>query len=217
MADDTIKQTHSPGSDKSIVQEIEAAPDAIGHLEHAQPGLKAVVANQDVDVAMALFDHPDQIHEVRDPAKEKALVRKIDFMILPYLAVCYAFFYIDKTTLSYAGKLSPPPPLQPMKFQPCLDQCRPAIFGIRQDLNLQGTDYSWLSSMFYFGFLFWAFPTNVMMQKFPIGRTQPSKSVRLGLTTPQGNTWVSTSSCGVCSHVNVYPEAAANSAPKEFS
>lgn len=147
MADDTIKQTHSPGSDKSIVQEIEAAPDAIGHLEHAQPGLKAVVANQDVDVAMALFDHPDQIHEVRDPAKEKALVRKIDFMILPYLAVCYAFFYIDKTTLSYA-----------------------AIFGIRQDLNLQGTDYSWLSSMFYFGFLFWAFPTNVMMQKFPIGK-----------------------------------------------
>jgi hypothetical protein len=28
---------------------------------------------------------------------------QIDFMILPYLAVCYAFFYIDKTTLSYAG------------------------------------------------------------------------------------------------------------------
>ena len=54
-------------------------------------------------------------------------------MILPYLAVCYAFFYIDKTTLSYA-----------------------AIFGIKDDLHLVGTEYSWLSSIFYFGFLAWA-------------------------------------------------------------
>lgn len=38
--------------------------------------------------------------------------------------VCYAFFYIDKTTLSYA-----------------------AIFGIRDDLNLKGQEYSWLSSI----------------------------------------------------------------------
>jgi len=38
------------------------------------------------------------------------------------------FYYIDKTTLSYA-----------------------AIFGIKKDLDLHGTDYSWLSSIFYFG------------------------------------------------------------------
>lgn len=31
-----------------------------------------------------------------------------------------------------------------------------AIFGIVEDLNLQGTEYSWLSSIFYFGFLAWA-------------------------------------------------------------
>ncbi|KAI8626408.1 putative MFS allantoate transporter [Xylariaceae sp. FL1651] len=118
------------------------------HHEHtsASPPLKGVSA-QDVDVAMALFDSPEQIHEPRDPAEERKLVWKIDFMILPYLAVCYAFFYIDKTTLSYA-----------------------AIFGIRDDLKLQGSDYSWLSSVFYFGFLFWAFPTNFLMQRLPIGK-----------------------------------------------
>jgi MFS family permease len=54
---------------------------------------------------------------------------------------------IDKTTLSYA-----------------------AIFNIRQDLNLVGTEYSWLSSIFYFGFLAWAFPTNFLLQRFPIGK-----------------------------------------------
>ncbi|KAI3331192.1 putative MFS allantoate transporter [Ustulina deusta] len=105
------------------------------------------IAVRDLDVAMALFDSAEQIHEPLDPVEERKLVRKIDFMILPYLAVCYAFFYIDKTTLSYA-----------------------AIFGIRGDLDLQGSDYSWLSSVFYFGFLFWAFPTNFLMQRLPIGK-----------------------------------------------
>ena len=104
---------------------------------------------RDADTAVALFS--DDINETIDPQRLKRLERKIDFMILPYLAVCYAFFYIDKTTLSYA-----------------------AIFGIEDDLHLKGTEYSWLSSIFYFGFLIWAFPTNFLMQKFPIGMNYPS-------------------------------------------
>lgn len=52
--------------------------------------------------------------------------------------------YVDKTTLSYA-----------------------AIFGIKDDLHLQGTEYSWLSSIFYFGWLVWAIPSNLLMQLSP--------------------------------------------------
>lgn len=48
----------------------------------------------DGDVAMALFDSPDEMHEPIDPKEEARVVRKIDFMILPYLSVCYMFFYI---------------------------------------------------------------------------------------------------------------------------
>ena len=47
------------------------------------------------DTAMALF-HDSDDHEPIDPAEARRLLWKIDFMILPYLAVCYAFFYIDK-------------------------------------------------------------------------------------------------------------------------
>ncbi|KAK4550107.1 hypothetical protein LTR36_003074 [Oleoguttula mirabilis] len=101
----------------------------------------------DGDIAMALFNSPSEIHEPIDPTEEKKLVRKIDLMILPYLAICYVFFYVDKTTLSYA-----------------------AIFGIRDDLKLVGTEYSWLSSIFYFGFLAWALPTNLLLQRLPVGR-----------------------------------------------
>ncbi|KAI1123572.1 major facilitator superfamily domain-containing protein [Nemania abortiva] len=120
---------------------------AVHHECSSTPLPPKGVAPRDADVALALFDSPEQIHEPLDPLEERRLVWKIDFMILPYLAVCYAFFYIDKTTLSYA-----------------------AIFGIREDLDLQGSDYSWLSSVFYFGFLFWAFPTNFLMQRLPIGK-----------------------------------------------
>lgn len=101
------------------------------------------------DTAALLISDPDAVNDVVDPTQAKKLERKIDFMILPYLAVCYAFFYIDKTTLSYA-----------------------AIFDIREDLNLKGTQYNWLSSIFYFGFLAWAFPTNFLMQRLPIGKSQ---------------------------------------------
>jgi hypothetical protein len=52
--------------------------------------------------------------------------RKIYWLIVPALAVDYAFYYIDKTTLQYA-----------------------ALFGIKGDLSLSGTDYSNLGSIFY--------------------------------------------------------------------
>ncbi|KAJ3833525.1 major facilitator superfamily domain-containing protein [Lentinula raphanica] len=82
-----------------------------------------------------------------DPVEELKLRRKIDRLIIPCLAVCYAFYYIDKTTLSYA-----------------------AIFGIKTDLKLHGTEYSWLSSLFYFGWLAWGLPSNLLMQRSPSGK-----------------------------------------------
>ncbi|KAH8883000.1 MFS general substrate transporter [Thozetella sp. PMI_491] len=92
----------------------------------------------------ALEKYPND--ESIDKAAEKRLIRKLDIRILPLLGICYFFYYVDKTTLSYA-----------------------AIFGIKADLNLQGTEYSWLSSIFYFGWLFWAIPSNLIMQRSPPG------------------------------------------------
>jgi hypothetical protein len=106
------------------------------HIETSPPQHKCHLSSKarDGDTALALFSSPDVLHEAISPVDERALQWKIDLMILPYLAICYAFFYIDKTTPSYA-----------------------AIFGIKDDLKLVGTQYSWLSSIFYFGFLAWAY------------------------------------------------------------
>ncbi|KAH6604261.1 major facilitator superfamily transporter [Trichoderma cornu-damae] len=121
--------------------------DGDGDVEHVEKDLKAVVA--------AITDRP--VHEMYleamerypndeaiDKADEKRLLRKLDMRILPLLGICYFFYYVDKTTLSYA-----------------------AIFGIKDDLELVGDDYSWLSSSFYFGWLIWAIPSNLLMQRSP--------------------------------------------------
>ncbi|KAI1621289.1 MFS transporter [Exophiala viscosa] len=60
----------------------------------------------------------------------KRVLRKIDLRILPLLCVTLFLQFLDKSTLSYAS-----------------------IFGIIEDAHLVGTDYSWLSSIFYFGYM----------------------------------------------------------------
>ncbi|KPM33980.1 hypothetical protein AK830_g12593 [Neonectria ditissima] len=94
--------------------------------------------------AEALLRYPTD--EAIDAATERRVVRKLDRRIIPVLGVCYFFYYVDKTTLSYA-----------------------AIFGLRDDLALRGDQYSWLSGSFYFGWLVWAIPSNLIMQRCPPG------------------------------------------------
>lgn len=128
------------------------ATTAANHREDVPENIAAALAvgakghTKSADVAMKLFQDHDFNMEV-DPEEQKQVVRKVDWIIIPMIAVNYVFFYIDKTTLSYA-----------------------ALYGIREDLHLTGSQYSWLSSIFYFGFLAWAFPTNFLMQKLPLGK-----------------------------------------------
>ncbi|KAK5083329.1 Allantoate permease [Exophiala xenobiotica] len=65
----------------------------------------------------------------------------------------------DKTTISYAS-----------------------IMGLKTDLNLQGDDYQWLGSMFYFGYLFWEYPTNRLLQRLPLAKYSAFNVVMWGTT-----------------------------------
>jgi hypothetical protein len=142
----TPSPTPSTPPEKSLDPESAIHAETTPHQPPSQSKWK-VSRSGDGDVAMSLFNSPSELHEPISPEEDARVKRKVDWMILPYLAVCYVFFYVDKTTLSYA-----------------------AIFGIREDLHLVGKQYSWLSSIFYFGFLAWAFPTNFLMQRLPIGK-----------------------------------------------
>ena len=58
------------------------------------------------DKALALFDNLDDIHVGFEPGEEKRLVRKIDMMILPFLSVCYAFYYVRHLNPILARRLT---------------------------------------------------------------------------------------------------------------
>ncbi|THC99638.1 hypothetical protein EYZ11_000905 [Aspergillus tanneri] len=80
-------------------------------------------------------------------AEEKKLVWKIDLMILPIMLVAYMMSFLDKQTLSYTS-----------------------LMGLREDLHLEGSEYSWTSSIFYFGYLFFSWPASLLLVKFPLGK-----------------------------------------------
>lgn len=45
-----------------------------------------------------------------------------------------------------------------------------AVFGLEEDNHLVGKQYSWVSSLFYFGYLAFEYPTSILIQKLPVGK-----------------------------------------------
>ncbi|KAI4867342.1 MFS general substrate transporter [Hypoxylon rubiginosum] len=114
------------------------------------------VDNSDPDEALKLVAGEAV---VLTPEDEKRLLRKIDRNMMPLLCVVYGLNYLDKTTLSYAS-----------------------VMGIRTDLHLVGQDYSWIASVFYFGYLFWEWPTNRLLQRLPLAKYSAFNVIMWGLT-----------------------------------
>lgn len=83
-------ETDNPAPAPPAIEPSQEKHDT-AHLEKvpAEPGK---VHNG--DTALALFDNFDDLEGVIDPVENKRLVRKIDLMILPFLSVCYAFYYV---------------------------------------------------------------------------------------------------------------------------
>ncbi|KAI8142048.1 major facilitator superfamily domain-containing protein [Fennellomyces sp. T-0311] len=79
--------------------------------------------------------------------EERALVRKLDLYIMPIVCILDFIQFLDKSTINYA-----------------------ALFGFKEDLNLQGSEYSLLGSLFYLGYLLYQFPNNYFLQRFAVGR-----------------------------------------------
>lgn len=85
---------------------------------------------------------------VLDEERDKRLLRKIDFYLLPLVCFLYACQFMDKTTNSYA-----------------------AVMGLKTDLNMKGDMYSWTGTAFYLGYLVFEFPANALLQRFPLAKT----------------------------------------------
>lgn len=82
-----------------------------------------------------------------DPAEAKRVLRKIDMRIVPILFVVYLLQYLDKNSLNFA-----------------------AAYGFQKGTHLHKQEYSWLGSIFYFGYLWAQFPSGWLLQKLPIAK-----------------------------------------------
>ncbi|KAN0112527.1 putative pantothenate transporter [Hyaloscypha variabilis] len=133
------------------------------HQPDAEEGytadIKETIHNVDHDDAADLFAGTEDVFEYT--AKEATWVRwKLDLILLSMMTISYIVSFIDKVALSEAS-----------------------IFGIRTDDNLGGQDYSWVNSIFYFGYLFAQYPSSILMQKLPIGKYFGAMTLLWGVVT----------------------------------
>ncbi|KAI5301490.1 hypothetical protein KEM56_001668 [Ascosphaera pollenicola] len=67
------------------------------------------------------------------------------------MGVCYALQYLDKAALSQSVLLG----LEDVEHG---------------GISLPGSQFSWATSIFYFGYLFWSFPSSYLIVKLPMGK-----------------------------------------------
>ena len=103
------------------------------------------------------FSHA-YLHELlQDEVACKKLVRKINWTLMPLLCGTYLLQYIDKQALSYA-----------------------AVFDLFTSTKTTSEEYSWLTSIFYFGYLLSEWPSSYLAQHFPTGKVLSSFVITWG-------------------------------------
>ncbi|KAI9005507.1 major facilitator superfamily domain-containing protein [Phycomyces nitens] len=86
-------------------------------------------------------------HERPISVEERALVRKIDWCVLPLICLVNFLQFLDKSAINYANAL-----------------------GLQADTGLVGDQYSTVVSLFYLGYLCYQIPNNYLLQHIQIGR-----------------------------------------------
>ncbi|TLD35012.1 putative MFS allantoate transporter [Venturia nashicola] len=151
-----VETTEAPGAGLPVMEDVirKGSVDPSVILKHAIDGDEAL---------KAFAEHQGAVIHI-DEATNKRLLRKIDMNLMPIMCLVYGLNYLDKTTLSYASVMGM--------------SGKPSTGGI----GLHGDQYSWLGSMFYFGYLAWEYPTNRLLQRLPLGKYSAFNIIMWGTT-----------------------------------
>lgn len=89
-----------------------------------------------------------QIQElVQDVDKGKRLIRKVDLMMMPLLCGTYVLQYVDKQCLAYG-----------------------AVFDLLSNTHMNTSQYAWLTTLFYLGYLVAEYPWSYAAQKWSVSK-----------------------------------------------
>ncbi|KAL4880161.1 major facilitator superfamily domain-containing protein [Aspergillus karnatakaensis] len=114
-----------------------------------EPGVeKGELRNGEInDIGAQLFAEGEQISP-EELEREGAEVRKLlDRRIMPMLYLTYCIQFLDKLSLNYAS-----------------------AYTLIPDLGLEGQRYSWVAAIFNFGYLAFAIPSNLLIQRLPLAK-----------------------------------------------
>lgn len=98
----------------------------------------------DPDIAHpATGEYDDDPHVECPPhTTQRKLVAKIDFRVIPVLSILYLLAFLDRTNIANAS-----------------------IFGLREELNLQNTQYNTALTIFFIPYIVFEIPSNILLKK----------------------------------------------------
>ncbi|KAJ8654655.1 hypothetical protein O0I10_009706 [Lichtheimia ornata] len=79
--------------------------------------------------------------------EERRVLRKINFATVPFVCVVLYIQFIDKSTLNFS-----------------------AVLGLYEDTGIDGSQFSWLGSIFYVGYLAFQLPNQYLIQRLPTSK-----------------------------------------------
>ncbi|EXJ53569.1 uncharacterized protein A1O5_13241 [Cladophialophora psammophila CBS 110553] len=145
------------------VNEASNEADKISAVQTSPATIASSPANSvDLDDDHHLYKQSDD--QELDPAESKRVLRKLDIRIVPILFLIYLLQYLDKNGINYAS-----------------------VYGLQKGTNLHGQDYSWLGSIFYFGYLWAQYPAGYFLQRLRVGKVIGATTIAWGIiliTTP---------------------------------
>ncbi|KAL2444898.1 MFS-type transporter cnsL [Exophiala dermatitidis] len=147
--------------------------DNIEKASHTETTTAQPIKNVDGKQAdqAALFLAQAGVETTLNAAQEKRLKRKIDWILIPMLFLTATFGAVDKVALSTA-----------------------AIYGLRDDANLHGQQYSWLGSILSLGALVGMLPSSALLHKLPSAKYLCTCSMgwsAMALVMPACKSWSS--------------------------
>lgn len=81
------------------------------------------------------------------PEEARRILWKIDLILIPLIMTTVVLAAVDKVIISNA-----------------------AIYGMETDTHLTGNQYSWVGSIFYFGYLIFEYPSALLIQRLPVAK-----------------------------------------------
>ncbi|KAI9012546.1 major facilitator superfamily domain-containing protein [Phycomyces nitens] len=105
--------------------------------------VKAEIPSFDTCKLETRFESLTDIETADDEQNIAKLIRKLDYRLLPILCILYLLSYIDRSNIGNAK-----------------------LGGLEEDLGLSKSEYQWALSIFYFAYVIFDLPSNIIMRRW---------------------------------------------------